>query len=281
MGETMVNKVKTIQEAAALISDGDLLAIGGNVLHRAPMAMIRELVRQGKKNLGLIKTTGAHDVDVLCFGGCVGSVDAGFIGYESEYGLATHYRRAVEAGKVKGNEHSCYTVMTALRAAAYGAPFLPVSGLKENDLIRYNDYFRVIEDPFGSGPIALVKALRPRFAILHVQECDVRGNARIIGPTYDDLLMMRAADSVILTTEEIVPESRIKMNVESVGIPYFLVSAVVYAPGGALPCSCYKKYEADAKALKSFKALKTDEELRQYLKSYEPSDRKGKQGARI
>lgn len=275
----MINKVMSIQSAAALINSGDLLAIGGNVLHRAPMALVRELVRQGKKNLGLIKTTGAHDVDVLCFGECVSSVDAGFIGYESEFGLSLHYRRSVEAGKVKGNEHSCYTVMSALRAAAYGAPFLPVSGLKHSDLVKYNDYFQMVDDPFGSGPIAVVKALKPSFALLHVQECDKRGNARIYGPTYDDLLMASAADQIILTTEEIVPESRMKMNVESVDIPYFLVSAVVHTPGGSLPCSCYKKYEADAAAIRYFKEAKDSEGLQAYLKKYEIKDRMGKAGA--
>ena len=277
-GDSMINKVMSLQSAAAMISDGDLLAIGGNVLHRAPMALIREIIRQGKKNLRLIKTTGAHDVDALCYGQCVASVDAGFIGYESEFGLAVHYRRAVEAGKVKGNEHSCYTVMSALRAAAYGAPFLPVAGLKNSDLVRYNDYFKVIDDPFGSGPIALVQALKPRFALIHVQECDPRGNARISGPMYDDILMANAADQIILTAEEVVPELKLKMNVETVDIPYFLVSAVVHAPGGAMPCSCYKKYDADAVAIRKFKEAKSGDDLQQYLKSYEVRDRMGKAG---
>ena len=171
--------------------------------------------------------------------------------------------------------------MSALRAAAYGAPFLPVSGLKDNDLIRYNDCFEVIDDPFGSGPVALVRQLKPNFAFLHVNECDKRGNARISGPKYDDLLMASAADGIILTAEEIVPESRMKMNLESVDIPGFLVSAVVHAPGGALPCSCHKKYEADSKALHAFKEIKTREGLEQYLKDYETKDRRGKTGVMI
>ena len=38
-----------IEEAIGSIQDGFSVAIGGNVLHRAPMALIRELVRQKKK----------------------------------------------------------------------------------------------------------------------------------------------------------------------------------------------------------------------------------------
>jgi len=261
-----------MDEAVSHVEDGNMLALGGNVLHRAPMAFVRELVRKGKKNLGVIKTTGAHDVDVLCAGGCLKIVHAGFIGYETGFGSAAYYRQAVESGTVMNNEHSCYTVMCALRAAAAGAPFMPVRGLKDSDLLKYNDFFKVIEDPFGSGPIALVKALVPDVAVIHVQESDQKGNARIYGPRYDDLLMMRAARKVILTAEEIVPETRMKMQPETVDIPYFLVAAVVYSPGGALPCSCTKKYPADEKALAGFKAIKTPEQFSAYLHAYEQKD---------
>ena len=75
------------------------------------------------------------DVDLLCLAGCVKSVDAGFISFESKYGLANHYCKAVQSGAVKANEHACYTVVSALRAAAYGIPFMPVHGLVNSDLI--------------------------------------------------------------------------------------------------------------------------------------------------
>jgi glutaconate CoA-transferase subunit A len=44
-----MSKLVTLAEAAGLIRDGDMVAIGGNVLHRVPMALVREIVRQGKK----------------------------------------------------------------------------------------------------------------------------------------------------------------------------------------------------------------------------------------
>lgn len=279
----MVKKIVSMEEAAAIVKDGDMIALGGNVLHRAPMAFVRELVRQGRKQLRVVKTAGAHDVDILCAGECVQSVDAGFISYETEFGLAMHYRKSVESGQVKGNEHACYTVICALRAAAAGAPFMPVRGLKEGDLISHNDYFKVLDDPFGSGPITVVKALVPDVAVIHVQECDQKGNARIFGPKYDDVLISRAARKVIITAEQIVPESKIKMHPESVDIPHFMVSAVVHVPGGAAPCSCDKKYNADTKILKAFKAMKTrDEIISNYIKGYEQKDRnRGKVGGML
>ncbi|MFT5872036.1 MAG: glutaconate CoA-transferase subunit A [Clostridium sp.] len=270
----MIDKVITLEEAAKLVQDGNTVALGGNVLHRAPMAFSREIIRQSIKQLKLVKTAGAHEVDILCAAGCVQSVDAGFISYETEYGLANHYRKAVQSGLVKGNEHACYTVISALRAAAYGVPFMPVKGLMYGDLLAYNDYFKVVEDPFSSEPITLVKAISPDVGVIHVQECDVKGNCRIYGPKFEDILISRACKKLIVTTEQIVPESKMAMNAEMVDIPFFLVSAIVHVKNGAAPCSCAKKYEIDKSVLNKFIAMKDIEGLDGYLKAYEANDRK-------
>jgi len=77
-----------LKAAAALVQDGQTLALGGNLLHRAPNALARELARQGRRRLHLIKTAGAYDVDLLCAAGCVTAVSAGFVGFENEFGMA-------------------------------------------------------------------------------------------------------------------------------------------------------------------------------------------------
>jgi glutaconate CoA-transferase subunit A len=265
-------KLMGLTEAAGLVRDGDCVALGGNVLHRAPMAMVRELARQKRKGLRLVKTAGAHDIDLLCAAGCVAEVDAGFVSYETAFGLAMHYRRAVESGAVKANEHACYTVIGALRAAAMGAPFMPVVGLKAGDLLKENDSLTVIPDPFGGYHVPVVKAIVPDVAILHVQEADADGNAVILGPKYEDVLMSRAAKTVIVTAERILPSRAFRSRPEAVDIPGFLVAAVVHAPRGAAPCSCDRLYEADAKALERFRQLKA-EDIGAYLAEYERSDR--------
>lgn len=269
----------SLQEAAALVEDGHTLAIGGNVLHRTPMAFVREIARQKKKNLKIVKTAGAHDIDLLCALDCVQSVDAGFVSYETKFGLATHYRKAVQSGKVKANEHACYTVICALRAAKMNVPFMPVYGLRAGDLLLKNDYFVVVEDPFSGEPVTLVKAIVPDIAVIHVHECDVNGNARIHGPKYEDVLMSRAAKKVIITTEKIVSDKVMKLNNESIDIPGFLVSAIVHTPNGASPTSCYKLYDIDQKLLASFIGMKSKEEIKHYLKSYENKDYSGRRMA--
>lgn len=267
-----MNKLISLQEAAKLIQDGDTLAIGGNVLHRAPMALIRELIRQNKKYLKIIKTAGGMDVDILCLGKCAYSVDAGFVSYESEYGLAQNYRKSVQNGIVQGNEHACYTVISALRAASAGIPFMPVKGLRITDLMKVNDYFSKVQDPFSGEWINVVKAIKPNVAIIHVQEADEQGNAMINGPKFEDVLMSRAADQVIITAETIVPPNRFAFAKEKADIPYFMVKAVVHTPRGAHPCSCSEKYDIDRNDITAFKAVKTEEELTAYLKKNEAND---------
>lgn len=261
-----------LSDAAGLIHDGDTLGVGGNVLHRAPMALIREIVRQEKRNLKVIKTAGAMDVDLLCFGKCVQSVDAGFISYETEFSLADHYRRAVQDGEVKGNEHACYTVMSALRAAAYGIPFMPVKGLIVSDLIEANDYFTHVSDPFSNEEITVVKAIGPDVTIIHVQEADCQGNALIEGPKFDDVLLAKASKKIIISAEKIVETSKFRALNQKVDIPHFMVSAVVHVPGGARPCSCQGAYDIDREDIRAFKALKNKEQLSSYLENYDKLD---------
>lgn len=269
-----MSKLMSISEAVSLIQNGDTLGIGGNVLHRAPMGLIREIIRQKKTNLKLVKTAGAMDVDMLCFGECVGSVDAGFISYETEFSLANHYRIGVQSGKVKGNEHACYTVMSALRASCYGVPFMPVRGLMAGDLIEVNDYFTRIPDPFSGEMITVVKALRPDVTIIHVQEADENGNVFIHGPKFDDILLAKAAKKVIVSAETIVHESKFRISKQKSDLPDFIVSAVIHLPKGAAPCSCPELYDIDRKSISEFKALKDRTGLENYLAQYEKVDRR-------
>ena len=260
-----MDKLCSMREAAASVQDGALIALGGNTLNRAPMEAVLELIRLRKQHLRLIKTAGGLDVDLLALGGCLDSVDAGFISLETEYGLAQHYRRAVQAGQVIANEHACYTVISALRAGAYGIPFMPVRGLQISDLRKVNDYFADVADPFGGEKLAAVKALRPDVAIIHVQKADACGNALIEGPKYDDVLMTRAAKRVIVTAEAIVDDGWFSRNEVKADVPHFMVSHVVRARMGAFPGSCFGAYEPDEQMIRRYTGLENAVQLRELI----------------
>ena len=236
-----MNKLCTLAEAISLVHDGDCVGLGGNTLNRAPMAAVFELIRQGRKNLRVVKTAGAMDVD------------------------AQRYRASVQKGLVRANEHACYTVISALRAASYGIPFMPVRGLKVSDLRRVNDYFADVTDPFTGETLAAVQAIRPDFAIVHAQVADAQGNASFEGPLYEDVLLSRAAKRVIVTAERIVGDGWFSAGEQKADIPHFMTAAVVHVPRGASPCACYGYYEPNDSLIRAFLALDSREALLDFV----------------
>ena len=155
--------------------------------------------------------------------------------------------------------------MTGLRAASLGVPFEPVPGFAGTDLPATAD-FRTVKDPWTGEEIYVVPALRPRWAILHVQEADARGNARILGSPGYDVLMAQAADRVILTAERIVSTDELVRMPELTKICDLTVAAVVEVPGGARPGDCAGCYDVDEAGVRAYlEASRKPETLAAYL----------------
>ena len=148
----------------------------------------------------------------------------------------------MQKGLVQANEHACYTVISALRAASYGIPFMPVRGLKISDLRQVNDYFADVTDPFTGETLAAVQAIRPDFAIVHAQIADAQGNALFEGPKYEDVLLSRASGRVIVTAERIVGDGWFSANAQKADIPHFMTAAVVHARRGAARRAAARTY---------------------------------------
>ena len=253
----MRDKTTTLEAAIATVPDGARVAFGGNTLHRGPFAAVHELVRQGRRNLELVKTAGAYDVDLLTGMGVASAVSAGFVGFETEFGLAPSYRRTVEGGAVEAREHACYTVIAGLRAAIQGVPFMPIAGMLGSDLLAARD-FRSVTDPYTGEAVVAVPALHPNVALIHVQEADALGNCRIVGTRFEDVLMAQASRRVIVTAERILDGLAFEERPEGVAIASVYVDLVVEAPGGAWPGSCAGEYGHDAAYLRDYVAASRD-----------------------
>jgi glutaconate CoA-transferase subunit A len=261
----MLDKRTSLHDAIAIIEDGMKVALGGNTLHRGPGAAVHEIVRQRKRGLEIIKTAGAYDVDLLAGTGCAAAASCGFVGFETVFGLAPSYRRAVEQGAVQAKEHACYSVIAGLRAAIQGVPFMPIAGMIGSDVVAARG-FQTVADPYSGRSVVVIPALIPDVAIIHVQEADPEGNARIIGTRFEDMLMAQAARRVIVTAERIVDGAVFEAAPESVAIPGFMVDHVVEAPHGAWPMSCANCYDFDAAYLAEYVAASKDgERLRRFV----------------
>lgn len=100
-----------------------------------------------------------------------------------------------------------------------------------------------------------VPAMRPDWAIIHVQEADDQGNARIRGTQFEDVLMSKAAQRVLVTCERLVDGAGFVTQPELTTIPAFQVDSVVEVPGGAWPASCAGYYDVDEAYLSAYFAV--------------------------
>jgi glutaconate CoA-transferase subunit A len=246
------HKQVTLAQLAALIPDGASVALGGSFLHRGPFALVRELIRQGRRDLELIKQSPGYDVDILCRAGVLRRVRAGIVAMEGNFGLAPGYRKAIEQGSVALEEHACASLTAGLRAAAYGVPFMPCGGLHGSALPGINGW-HCLDDPYGSGASTwVIPAIRPDFAVLHASEIDARGNVRIRGTYHWDRIMSRAAGSVLVVAERVVDSAVFEREPEATVVPYFMVQACAVVPQGAWPGSCWPDYAIDYPAVQRY-----------------------------
>lgn len=100
------SKVVSLEEAVRLIPDGALITLGGVLLNRPPAAFVRELARQRRRGLRLVKPSPAYDLDLLTAAGCLAEAAIGITTFEARFGQSRQFRRAVERGTLKAREHS-------------------------------------------------------------------------------------------------------------------------------------------------------------------------------
>ena len=198
----MKNKLSTPEEVVkTMLNDGDYISIGGFGANRIPTAIIHEIVRQKKKNLGLAGHTSTHDFQVLVAGECFDRCDVAYIiGLEAR-GLSAAARKYVQSGKVKITEWTNATLSWRLKAAAMGLSFLPARNIMGTDTFKYSAAKEML-CPFTGQKYAAFPALYPDFAAIHVHECDIYGNARVYGASVSDQDLAKASKKVVLTTEK-------------------------------------------------------------------------------
>jgi hypothetical protein len=110
-----------------------------------------------------------------------------------------------------------------------------------------------------------VPALNPDVALIHVNQCDEFGNARVFGAGIAPRETAMAARRVIVSTEEIVDSDELRRHPQQTTIPYFLVDAVVHAPFGAYPGAVPGLYRADVQHLMEFGAAQAQGTMDAYL----------------
>jgi glutaconate CoA-transferase subunit A len=242
--QTRADKRARLDELAALVKDGDMVAVGGGLSSREPMAILRALLRRRTRGLRVVGSAHGIDIDLLCGGGAVSCSSESYVGFEQDFGIAPNYRRACESGKVRVDDSCCYTLVQQLRAAVLGLPFIPMRSARGTSFPELHPEYKTMTCPYTGEELLLVPALTPDVAILHAQYGDAQGNLRIEGPPVMDLLFAKASRRVIASVEMIVPTERL-IELGGITIPYFYVTALAELPMGAHPTACYPFYAYD------------------------------------
>jgi len=261
------DKLVTLEQAATRVSDGDVVALGGGLSARLPMALVRELIRQGRRDLHLVGSAHGIDVDLLVAAGAVSICEESYVGFEQDLGLAPSYRRAAEGGDFRIAESCCITILTQLRAAEAGVPFLPVRGVKGSDIRSLHPEYAEITCPFTGELLIAVPALSPDVALIHASLGDRRGNLHFDKPYVLDERFASASKLVVATVERLA--STEEVSDAGITVPAHLVAAVAEAPFGAHPTSCYPDYAYDRNHLREYvAAAATGEGATEYLERF-------------
>lgn len=238
-------KVIDLADAPALVVDSAVVAIGGNSQSRKPMAMIRQLIRAGRRDLELVTFLGSIDVDLLLAAGSVRLVRAGYVGFDL-LGLAPHHT-ACPADLLRVETEA--SIVHGLQATTSHVPFLPARGVVATDVLAARPDVRLVTCPYTGEELVAWPAISVDVALLHVAVADVDGNALLTGAPVLDHLLSEAAAATVVSAERIVPRGQLP---GPAGIRADRVTAVVHAPGGAHPTGCFPRYRIDLPFLATF-----------------------------
>lgn len=242
-----MDKVISLEQSLQLVQPGMMIGIGGMTVYRRPVRFITALIDQFYKtgspsNLTLMTFTAGPESDLLVGAGMVSTVRTCYFGFEI-FGLAPMFSYRANRGEIQILEETEASLALGLRARLGGVGFMPGLGWIGTDLPALRPDVKTIIDPYSGEELMAFPAIAPDVAIIHALKADPAGNTYIGGNLAVDQELAMAADVVIVTAEEIVPE----LNRADVVAPF--ITHVVHLPGGAKPTSCHPLYPVDGEAI--------------------------------
>jgi len=239
------------KEAASYIKDGMTIAIGGFINSSHPMAIVRQVIRNGVKNLTVIgAASGGLDLDLMIGAGCIRKLVTTYVAGEYLCPIGPFFRVAAERGEIEVFECDEGMFYCILRAAAQKLPFHPWKAGIGTSYPEVNPEIKVFKDPIKGEPLLAIPAIKPEVAIIHAAHADPYGNVQHIGTGFGDRSMWRAADKTIVTVEKIVPNEEIRKNPLATSL--HAVDAVVRAPYGSHPYASPGYYVEDAEHIREY-----------------------------
>ena len=253
-------RILSLAEAVReLVRDGDIIALEG-FTHLIPFAAGHEIIRQGRRNLTLVRMTPDVIYDQLIGAGCASKLVFSW-GGNPGVGSLHRLRDAVEnswPGPLAIEEHAHAGMATAYAAGAAGLPFGILRGYTGSDLPKYNQNVKFIDCPFTGETLAAVPAHKLDVAVIHAQKADRKGNVLLWGLVGVQKEAVMAAKRSIVTVEEIVDDLQAPPN--AVVLPTWIVGAVCEVKGGAFPSYAAGYYARNNAFYKQWDTVARDRE---------------------
>jgi glutaconate CoA-transferase subunit A len=267
MGSGRNSVLRPPSDAVGIVQDGATIGIGGAVTAGHPMALVRELIRRGVRDLRVVAPTGGIDVDLLIAAGCVRSVVGCYVGIEGLAAVGPVFRRAVERGEVEVEDLDEAHCVMGLRAAGHRLPFLPWRGGVGTSFTELNPSLVPFDDPIAGQPLLAIPALELDVALVSAERSDEYGNVQVIGTPHMDQILGAAARRVIVQVERVVSTEVIRERPELT--MYWADTTVVRTPFGTHPYSS-GGLTSDAAHLEEFvQAARSGlDELNAYLRRF-------------
>ena len=252
----------SLKEAVARnLKHGDTAAFEG-FTHLIPHAAAHEAIRQGIKDLTLIRMTPDIVYDQMIGMGMVRKVIFSYAGNPG-VGLLRRMRDAIENGwprSIETVEHSHAAMANAYEAGAAGLPCAVFRGYVGADLPKVNPEIKSVTCPFTGEKLAAIPAHRPDVAFIHAQKASRRGDVLIEGIIGVQKEVALAARRVVVTVEEIVDDFD-GLHPNLCILPHWTVTSVVHVPGGAHPSYTHGYYARDNAAYLEWDRISADRAL--------------------
>ncbi|AHY46350.1 Acyl CoA:acetate/3-ketoacid CoA transferase alpha subunit [Rubrobacter radiotolerans] len=252
----VVSLTEAIRE---LVEDGDTVALEG-FTHLIPTAAAHEIIRQGRRDLTLVRMTPDLIYDQLIGMGCARKLVFSW-GGNPGVGSLHRFRDAVERGyphELEIEEHSHAGMANRYVAGASNLPFAVLRGYVGTDLPSVTKTIAPVECPFTGERLMAVPALRPDVAVIHAQQADSRGNVMLWGITGIQKEAALSAKRVIATVEEVVDEFRPRPF--GIVLPSVAVDAIAVEPGGSHPSYAAGYYDRDNAFYEDWDPISRDRE---------------------
>src|SRR6195952_2402470 len=209
-----MGQIVSLSDAVAeLVHDGDTVALEG-FTHLLPVAPGREIIRQGRRDLILVRMTPDIVYDQMIGAGCAAKLVFSWAGNPG-VGSLHRFRDAVQQGwpaPLAIEEHSHAGMANRYVAGASGLPFAVLRGYNGTSLPEHTDTIKPITCPFTGEVLTAVPALDLDVGIIHAQQADRQGNVQLWGMTGIQKETVLGAKRSLVTVEEIVDELQPKPN---------------------------------------------------------------------